>query len=172
MKKLLITLILVLYMAGPSMILGQEKYFTNAFKVLYEPDFEEPEVEIQLSSGDKDKIATYNVIVFSSLDGIEEEWTHQIKVSHARNYGLIFWIAFGGLKSCKVRFHMIWSGPEFIEFTTDWQQVKTNGIYYVGAVSLGESWTKGVYTLAVLAEISGSPNSGANQVETCKFRIY
>ena len=84
---------------------------------------------------------------------------------------LNFYVEFTAVFNSNVRFHFIWTGPEFYSFTTDWISAtyKVFGFYYL--ISYMSDWKKGTYSLVVVAE-QKIPGSGAECLGETVFRIF
>jgi len=73
--------------------------------------------------------------------------------------------------STRVKFHLIWTGPQFQEEETGWKQA----YYGIYGWNIYESspyyWKKGIYKFIVIAEPQTS-SSGAESTVECVFRLY
>lgn len=81
-----------------------------------------------------------------------------------------FWIEFTALVATDVKFHFIWTGPEFYWHETDWYSVKFNDYYYL-SVDTNTDWLKGTYKLIIIAE-QGVKGSGTQAMTECNLRLY
>jgi len=84
---------------------------------------------------------------------------------------LFFYVEYTAVFKSRVRFHFIWTGPEFYGFTTEWDMATYNRLSYFYVVSNMSAWKKGTYRLTVIAE-QGGGGSGAEAVGSCVFRIF
>ena len=81
-----------------------------------------------------------------------------------------FWIEFTALAATDVKFHFIWTGPEFYWHETDWYSVKYNDYYYL-SVDTNTDWLKGTYKLIIIAEQSVK-GSGTQAMTECHLKLY
>ena len=88
----------------------------------------------------------------------------------------IIYIDFSAVLSTKVRFHVIFAGPEYFVFDdTEWYNAKYNtadyfedNVYWVSIIP--SQWKKGTYKLVIIAE-QETVGSGAESVIECVIRI-
>jgi len=81
-----------------------------------------------------------------------------------------FWIEFTALAPTDVKFHFIWTGPEFYWHETDWYSVRYNDYYYL-SVDTNTNWLKGTYKLIIIAE-QGVKGSGTQAMAECHLKLY
>jgi hypothetical protein len=127
-------------------------------------DDDEALVYPQVLQGDKPGIQTFTCYS-TDEDG---QVTQMIKLS--QNDTIYWLIEYTAVYNTNVRFHYIWSGPEYYEYETDTYEGQYKNYYYV-YVSTNNNWKKGTYTLTVIAE-NRSSKSGAETIGTCRVRLY
>jgi len=125
---------------------------------------EEPMIGTQVLKGDKARI----LLLTSYVTDETGEIMHVLDLD--ANQTISFWIDFTAVFRTDVRFHFIWSGPEFYWHETDWYDVRYNDYYYL-AVDTNNDWRRGTYKLVIMAEQDGSA-SGAESVLECVVRFY
>lgn len=81
-----------------------------------------------------------------------------------------FYVDFMSLKTTDVKFHFIWTGPEFYYYETDWYEAIRDEYYYL-AVDTYPDWRRGIYKLIIVAE-QGDSASGASCVIECVMQFY
>jgi len=81
-----------------------------------------------------------------------------------------FWVEFTALAPTDVKFHFIWTGPEFYWHETDWYSVRYNDYYYL-SVDTNTDWLKGTYKLIIIAE-QGVKGSGTQAMAECHLKLY
>lgn len=127
-------------------------------------DDDEPMMYPMVSQGDKPGIQTLTCYT-TDEDG---QVMQMIRLSQTNT---IYWfIEYTAVFNTNVRFHYIWSGPEFFEYETSSYEGKYKSYYYV-YVSTNNNWKVGTYTLTVIAENVGA-KSGAETIGTCRVRLY
>lgn len=123
-----------------------------------------PLMESQVTRGDKARI----LMLTSYVTDEAGEIMHCLDLS--LNQTISFWIDFTAVYSTDVRFHFIWSGPEFYWHETDWYELGYKDYYYL-SVDTDNNWRKGTYKLVIIAEQDGFA-SGAETVMECHVRFY
>ncbi len=113
-----------------------------------------------------DKPGTQTLTCYSTDEDLQV--MQMIKLS--QNNTIYWFIEYTAVYNTNVRFHYIWSGPEYFEYETDTYEGKYQNYYYV-YVSTNNNWKKGTYTLTVIAE-NRSSKSGAETIGTCRVRLY
>lgn len=96
------------------------------------------------------------------------EIMHCLKLNSTET--ISFWIEFTALAPTDVKFHFIWTGPEFYWHETDWYSVQYNDYYYL-SVDTNTDWLKGTYKLIIIAE-QGVKGSGTQAMSECHFKLY
>ena len=96
------------------------------------------------------------------------EIMHCLKLNSTET--ISFWIEFTALAPTDVKFHFIWTGPEFYWHETDWYSVKYNDYYYL-SVDTNTDWLKGTYKLIIIAE-QGVKGSGSQAMTECNLKLY
>jgi hypothetical protein len=96
------------------------------------------------------------------------EIMHCLKLNSTET--ISFWIEFTALAVTDVKFHFIWTGPEFYWHETDWYSVKYNDYYYL-SVDTNTDWRKGTYKLIIIAEQSVK-GSGSQAMTECNLKLY
>jgi len=96
------------------------------------------------------------------------EIMHCLKLNSTET--ISFWIEFTALAPTDVKFHFIWTGPEFYWHETDWYSVKYNDYYYL-SVDTNTDWLKGTYKLIIIAE-QGVKGSGTQAMSECHLKLY
>ncbi len=96
------------------------------------------------------------------------EIMHCLKLNSTET--ISFWIEFTALAATDVKFHFIWTGPEFYWHETDWYSVKYNDYYYL-SVDTNTDWLKGTYKLIIIAE-QGVKGSGTQAMMECNLKLY
>jgi len=161
MKLKLFVVVLTLMLVVPT--LAQEKVIREEFGIKKVLDLDEEAASIQLLS---DKARAVSLVTFLWVTGPYPE--HMIKLSQVDT--IHFYTDFVVTKPTNVRFHYIFTGPEYYEYITDWKSTSRNTYHYVDCIT-NNNWQKGIYTLTVIAE-QGSNASGAECMSTCRFRFY
>jgi hypothetical protein len=96
------------------------------------------------------------------------EIMHCLKLNSTET--ISFWVEFTALAPTDVKFHFIWTGPEFYWHETDWYSVRYNDYYYL-SVDTNTDWLKGTYKLIIIAE-QGIKGSGTQAVTQCHIQFY
>ncbi|MBN2254288.1 MAG: hypothetical protein JW736_01130 [Deltaproteobacteria bacterium] len=122
-----------------------------------------------LSPGVQRLSADSPVIVFLRSMIQDDKGHTQNWVELAKAKKIIFWGEFSSLADTKVRFHFIWTGPEFRTLTTNWYSTKANTLSWV-SVSTDTKWKKGIYSLTIIAQ-QRSLGSGLGCVRECIFKL-
>lgn len=161
MKKNLAILTLMLFLVIP--ITSQDKDFSESFTIKKVIDDTE---QTMFTQGAKDRARI--LLLTSYITDDKGEIMQMFDLSEAER--IFYHIEYLALLNTDVRFHFIWTGPEFHEYTTDWYPAKTN-VYNQVSVDTCCGWEKGVYTLTIIAEqkLNGS---GAECVTTNRYRLY
>jgi len=161
MKKHLTILVLILFLVIP--VFSQDKDFSESHTVKKVMDDSE---QLIYTQGSKDRARI--LLLTSYITDDKGEIMQVFDLSAAER--IFYHIEYMALLNTDVRFHFIWTGPEFHEYTTDWYSAKTN-IYNQISVDTCCGWLKGVYTLTIIAEqkVAGS---GAECVTTNRYRLY
>jgi len=165
MKKLLLTGLCLILTAGLSA--GEKNKVLGESLGLKRASGEIPELplmENQASRGDKARILLLTSYVTDETGDI----MHCLDLD--LNSTISFWIDFTAVYKTSVRFHIIWSGPEFYWHETDWYDVGYRDYYYLN-VDTSNDWRKGTYKLVIMAEQDGFA-SGAETVMECHVRFY
>lgn len=71
----------------------------------------------------------------------------------------------------RVRFHFIWTGPEFYTHSTDWIDVQAYE-YNTISVTSGTDWLPGAYKLIVVAEHEYGAGAGIQTVSESRVIFY
>ena len=120
--------------------------------------------ETSATSGDKARILPLTTYVTDDYGEI----MHCLDLSTTET--ISFWVDFTAVYKTDVKFHFIWTGPEFYYYETEWYEVRYNEYYYF-SVDTNNAWRKGTYKLTIIAE-QGNTGSGAQSVLECNFRFY
>jgi hypothetical protein len=118
----------------------------------------------QATQGDRSRILMLTSYVtddtgeiMQCLDLLATEW-------------ISFFVEFTTIFNTDVRFHFIWTGPEFYYHVTDWYEARYNEYYYF-SVDTNTDWKKGVYKLVIMAE-QWTKGGGAHSVHECNIKFY
>ena len=130
-----------------------EKYETESFSYDFQP-----------SMGDTSRI----LMLTSYVTNDYGEIMHCLDLTSTEY--ISFWIEFTAIFETDVKFHFIWTGPEFYYYETDWYEVYYNDYYYFG-VDTNTNWKRGVYKLIIIAE-QGMTAGGAHAVMECNVKFY
>lgn len=161
MQRNIAILTLALFLVIP--VLGQDKDFSESHtvkKIMEDPG------QYMLTQGSKDRARI--LLLTSYITDDKGEIMQMFDLSEAER--IFYHIEYLALLNTDVRFHFIWTGPEFHQYTTDWYPAKTN-VYSTVSVDTCCGWIKGVYTLTIIAE-QKVQGSGAESVSTNRYRLY
>ncbi len=124
---------------------------------------------IQAIKGDKARALMLAATTWALFTGDETPWMSQV-VSLAEVDELQFYVDYTAVAITKVKFHFIFTGPEFWTYTDDeWYDARALSYDFYGVIT-NTDWKKGTYTLVVVAEPQ-TVSSGAECVATCIFRL-
>ena len=143
---------------GISEKLGLKNIFNRS-----EPDLD-PFAGVQVAQGDKPRI----MMLSSYVTNAEGEISQCLEL--ASTDFITFWIDFTSLWKTDVKFHFIWTGPEFYYHETEWYDARANEYYYL-ALDTNTNWRKGIYKLIIIAE-QGEKASGASAVIETVMQFY
>jgi len=120
---------------------------------------------IQAKKGDKARALLLSATTWGKWPGEDDPWMSQV-IPLAE----VFYADFTAVANTKVKFHFIFTGPEFWTYTDDeWYDAKSNVYDFFGLIT-NTDWKKGTYTLVIVAEPQ-TLSSGAECVAVCVFRI-
>ena len=164
MKVKVFMLFLCLLLVVSGFAQRQSKVIGERHGVKKITDGEESFASIQVKSEDKP-----GVLLLSCFVTDKEGFISQcLKLSE--NSTISFFIDYTATWNSNVRFHFIFTGPEYWEHKSNFYKVKYKDYSYV-SLDTDNTWKKGIYTLTVIAEQAKS-QSGADCVAKCKFRFY
>jgi hypothetical protein len=131
-------------------------------------------MSIQVPKQDKAR-----VVLMASSVWVYDEASDSEAMQHIfpqNSDGAIIYVDYSAVLNTKVRFHVIFAGPEYYVYDDEeWFPAKyntsdyfENNIYWV--TFLPSEWKKGTYKLVIIAE-QETLGSGAESVIECIFRI-
>jgi hypothetical protein len=124
---------------------------------------------IQAKKGDKARALLLAATAWALFTGDTDPFISQV-IDLAEVDELQFYVDFTAVANTKVKFHFIFTGPEFWTYTDDeWYDAKSNSYDFYGLITTTD-WKKGTYTLVVVAEPQ-TLSSGAECVAMCVFRL-
>ena len=126
--------------------------------------FDDPYAVVEASSGDKPRV----IMLSSYITNDVGEISQCLELSSTDI--ISFYVDFMSLKTTDVKFHFIWTGPEFYYFETDWYEAIRDEYYYL-AVDTYPDWRRGIYKLIIVAE-QGDSASGSSCVIECVMQFY
>jgi len=126
--------------------------------------FDDPYAAVEASRGDKPRV----IMLSSYITNEEGEISQCLNLSSTDL--ISFYVDFMSLKTTDVKFHFIWTGPEFYYHETDWYEAVRDEYYYL-AVDTYPDWRRGIYKLIIVAEL-GDTASGAPCVIECVMQFY
>lgn len=138
---------------GLKQIMGARDFFSD-----------EPLLSTQATQGDRSRI----LMLTSYVTDETGEIMHCLDLLSTNT--ISFFVEFTTIFNTDVRFHFIWTGPEFYSYSTDWYEAKYNEYYYF-SVDTTTEWKKGVYKLVIIAE-QWTRGGGAHAVHECNLKFY
>jgi len=125
---------------------------------------DDPYAAVGASSGDKPRLIMLSSYITNDAGEISQ-------CLNLNSTDLIsFYVDFVSLKTTDVKFHFIWTGPEFYYYETEWYEAVRDEYYYL-AVDTYPDWRRGIYKLIIIAE-QGDSASGASCVIECVMQFY
>jgi len=161
MKKNIAILSLVFFLVIP--VVSQDKDFSESHTIKKIIDDSE---QMMFTQGSK--VRARILLLTSYITDDKGEIMQMFDLSEAER--IFYHIEYLALLNTDVRFHFIWTGPEFHQYTTDWYSTETN-VYSTVSVDTCTGWKNGVYTLTIIAE-QKLLGSGAECVSTNRYRLY
>lgn len=150
MKKKVLIICVCFLLVGSLYAQKKERNFTTKLieKGVFDPDQAlDPEMGVQLLNKYKPRIAFLSMFV-SDDGGIASN-----AILFSRTAWLDFNFEFLSYYNTNVRFHYVFSGPEFWMFSeTGWSSIKKNRIYQMQLTSF-DNWLLGLYNLTIIVEI-------------------
>jgi len=125
---------------------------------------DDPYALVGASSGDKPRL----IMLSSYITDDAGEISQCLRLSSTDL--ISFYVDFVSLKTTDVKFHFIWTGPEFYYYETEWYEAVKDEYYYL-AVDTYPDWRRGIYKLIIVAE-QGETASGASAVIECVMQFY
>ena len=124
-----------------------------------------PDMSIQLAGKNKPRLNLLSIYISDDAGVV----SNAVKLS--RTGWLDFNLEFMSYYNTNVKFHYIFTGPEFLHFyDEDWSRVKSNTIYQSQMTSF-DSWKLGMYKLIIIIEIK-QLGSGVELSKECNFILY
>jgi hypothetical protein len=161
MRIKLLVVVLTLMLIVPAF--AQEKIIGEKFGIKKSIALDEDNASIQLLS---DKARAVMLLPYV--------WDEDLNLNHylklSANSIIYFFVDYCVTRPTDIRFHYVWTGPEYYSWTSDWYSTLRNKYYSFG-VYTNNNWQKGIYTLTIIAEQDSSA-SGAECVATCRVRFY
>jgi hypothetical protein len=164
MKVKVFMLFLCLLLVASVFAQKQNRVIGEVFGVKKIIDGEDPFASVQVRPVEKPGVLMLTCYVTDEDGAVSQV----LKLSE--NSTIYFYVEYTATWNTNVAFHFILTGPEFLEYETDFFTARHKDYSYVGLYT-GNDWKKGVYTLTVIAEQAKSL-SGAECVAKCKFRFY
>jgi hypothetical protein len=127
-------------------------------------EFDDPYTGIEAIRGDKSRL----IMLSSYITNGDGEISQCLELSSTNL--ISFYVDFMALQTTDVKFHFIWTGPEFYYYETDWYEAIKDEYYYL-AVDTYPDWRRGIYKLIIVAEL-GDTASGATCVIECVMQFY
>lgn len=127
-------------------------------------EFDDPYAAVEAASGDRPRL----IMLSSYITNDAGEISQCLQLSSTDL--ISFYVDFMSLKTTDVKFHFIWTGPEFYYYETDWYEAIKDEYYYL-AVDTYPDWRRGIYKLIIVAE-QGDSASGASCVIECVMQFY
>jgi hypothetical protein len=125
---------------------------------------DDPYAVVEASTGDKPRL----IMLSSYITNDEGEISQCLNLNSTDS--ISFYVDFVSLKTTDVKFHFIWTGPEFYYYETEWYEAVKDEYYYL-AVDTYPDWRRGIYKLIIVAE-QGETASGASCVIECVMQFY
>ena len=168
MKKTLLIIFICFSLIGSLYAQEKERNFTTNLieKGVFDPNQPlNPEMGIQLANKYKPRAAILGMFV--SDDG----GTASNAVLFSRTAWLDFNIEFMSYYNSKIKFHYIFTGPEFWYFADDsWSSIRANRIYVQQLTSF-DDWVLGLYNLTIIVEVQNLA-SGSALTHTSCYILY
>lgn len=138
--------------------LGAKEFIDKPFEL------DDPYAAVGAISGDKPRL----IMLSSYITDDAGEISQCLRLSSTDL--ISFYVDFVSLKTTDVKFHFIWTGPEFYYYETEWYEAVKDEYYYL-AVDTYPDWRRGIYKLIIVAE-QGDTASGASCVIECVMQFY
>ena len=158
MKKTLLIIFICFTLIGSLYAQEKERNFTT--KLIEKGVFDAnqpsyPEMGTQLANKYKPRVAILGMFV-SDDDGIASN-----AVLFSSTAWLDFNIEFMSYYNSKIKFHYIFTGPEFWYFADDsWSNIRANRIY-AQQLNSPDDWLLGLYNLTIIAEVQNLASGSA-----------